>query len=261
MTATISPETIAAPMLRTAHRGTAIPFNRLLRVEWFKTIDTRASRWLLAVVALVTVGTMFAPVIAVDSFDQKAGDYLGLAAFAVNMLLPVVAALVMTSEWSQRSVLTTFTQEPRRRRVILAKAGAVGILAGIATVFAAAVSAGALAVSDGLGRDLSWHVSPSIGIGFVLGIALNVAMGVGFGILLQNTPMAIVAIFALPTAFGLLAIPLKSVGQWIDPNHLSGWVTYGQWDGHVVKIVFGLLLWTALPITVGIMRTMRRDIS
>jgi hypothetical protein len=239
----------------------AIPFGRLVRVEWFKAIDTRASRWLLALVGLVTAGMMVAPVVATGSFNQNTKDFFSFAAFGVCLLLPVVAALVMTSEWSQRSVLTTFMQEPRRRRVVLAKLSAVGILAGLACAFAAAVSTIALAVSDLLGRDVNWHLSPSIGIGFVVGIALNMAMGAGFGAVLHNSATAIVAIFALPTAFALLEGPLHSVGQWIDFNHMSAWIFDGQWDGHVAKIIVQALLWIALPITVGIVRTTRREIN
>ncbi len=260
-TALSAPERVAAPPDRAPATESGIPFRRLLRVEWFKTVDTRASRWLLALVAVVTIGMMFAPVIATHSFEQRPGDYLGFAAFAVSLLLPVIAVLVMTSEWSQRTVLTTFTQEPRRRRVVLAKIGATAILTVLACLFAAAVAAIALAVSGGLGRDVSWHVNTSVAIGAFLGIALNVAMGVGFGALLQRSATAIVMIFALPTAFALLRTPLHAVGTWIDPAYMLEWVTDGHWSGHVAKILVAVLIWIALPITAGVVRTVRREVT
>jgi ABC-2 type transport system permease protein len=238
-----------------------IPFTRLLRVEWLKAIDTRASRWLLAVVALTTVGMMVVHVLATRSFDQTIDGYLSFTAFAVSLLLPVMAVLVMTSEWSQRTVLTTFTQEPRRHRVLFAKMGAAGILTGIACGYAAAVSVIALSVSTGLGHDVSWHLSPSVGIGLCLDVALNVAIGVGLGVLLQKSTIAIVAIFALPTAFSLLATALHSAGQWIDSTVALDWVAKGEWGAHAAKIVVAMLLWIALPITAGIVRTVRREIS
>ena len=40
----------------------------------------------------------------------------------MTVILPIVAILSVTSEWSQRTGLTTFTFEPGRGRVIAAKA-------------------------------------------------------------------------------------------------------------------------------------------
>ena len=98
-----------------------IPFSRLVRVEWTKATDTRAARWLLGLVALSTVGTMLAPILAPTRFDQTYAGYLEVASIAQVILLPVVGILMLTSEWSRRSILTTFTQEPRRIRVVKAK--------------------------------------------------------------------------------------------------------------------------------------------
>ncbi|MDQ1535809.1 MAG: type transport system permease protein, partial [Actinomycetota bacterium] len=98
-----------------------IPFGRLVRVEWSKATDTRAARWLLIAVAATTVGLMLTPILSPSSIDQSYTSYLGFAAIALSILLPVVSILTLTSEWSQRTALTTFTQEPRRLRVVTAK--------------------------------------------------------------------------------------------------------------------------------------------
>ena len=87
----------------------AIPFSRLLRVEWGKATDTRASRWLLAAVAASTVGLMLAPLLSPSSIEQSYTSYLGFAAVALSILLPVVSILTLTSEWSQRTALATLT--------------------------------------------------------------------------------------------------------------------------------------------------------
>jgi len=60
-------------------------------------------------------------VLAPSSIDQTYTSYLAFAAVGLTILLPVVSILTLTSEWSQRTALTTFTQEPRRTRVINAK--------------------------------------------------------------------------------------------------------------------------------------------
>src|SRR4051794_41798190 len=105
MTMSIAPRTYgieAAPSSALA----PIPFPRLVRVEWAKATDPRAARWLLALVALSTAGLMLVPVLAPTSFDQTYASYLGVAAGGVTILLPVVAILMFTGEWSQRSVMT-----------------------------------------------------------------------------------------------------------------------------------------------------------
>ncbi len=123
MSTTIAPRTYTAEASPSAGVG-PIPFRRLLRVEWGKATDTRAARWLLGLVALSTVGMMLAPVLAPASIDQTYTSYLGIAAIALSILLPVVAILMLSGEWSQRTVFTTFTQEPRRIRVVNAKLAA-----------------------------------------------------------------------------------------------------------------------------------------
>ena len=58
--------------------------------------------------------------------------WLAHTVFGINPVafLPVVAILMLTSEWSQRSAFTTFTQEPRRIRVVNAKLAASMVLGG-----------------------------------------------------------------------------------------------------------------------------------
>ena len=87
MTISISPRTHGIEPPPSSALG-PIPFQRLVRVEWAKATDTRAARWLLALVALSTAGMMLAPVLAPTSFDQTYASYLGVAAIALSILLP-----------------------------------------------------------------------------------------------------------------------------------------------------------------------------
>jgi ABC-2 type transport system permease protein len=128
MTTSLSPRTLDIDAAPSAPGP--IPFSRLVRVEWAKATDTRAARWLLALVALSTAGIMLVPVLAPTTFDQTYASYLRVAAFGLTILLPVVAILMLTGEWSQRSVITTFTQEPRRIRVLNAKLAVSVLLSG-----------------------------------------------------------------------------------------------------------------------------------
>jgi ABC-2 type transport system permease protein len=132
---------------------------------------TRAARWLILGVALTTTGLMLAPLLAKNSIDQTQTSYLTFAALALTVLLPVVSILTLTSEWSQRTVLATFTQEPRRARVIKAKVGvAFGALlhntaAAIVLFFALPTAFAAASIAL---KSIGQWIDPSRTFGWVL---------------------------------------------------------------------------------------------
>jgi ABC-2 type transport system permease protein len=237
-----------------------IPFSRLLRVEWSKATDTRAARWLLALVGVSTVGLMLVPVLA-SSVDQTYTSYLGFAAIGLTILLPVVSILTLTSEWNQRTVLTTFTQEPRRTRIVNAKVTVSLLLAGGAAVFGALVTAAGLGVAAASGRELDANLNAGVLVGFVLFMLLNVLTGVAFGALLHNSAAAIALYFALPTAFAFLGIALKSVADWLDTSTTFNWLLRGEWSGHTQQILVSVTIWVAIPLAAGLVRTVRREIN
>ena len=186
MTTSLSPRTLGIDAAPSSAPG-PIPFSRLVRVEWAKATDTRAARWLLALVALSTAGMMLVPVLAPTSFDQTYASYLRVAALALTILLPVVAILMLTGEWSQRSVMTTFTQEPRRIRVLNAKLAASMVLGGGAAVFGGVVTAAGLGLAAASGRALEANLTVGAITGYLLFVLLNVLAGVALGALLQSS--------------------------------------------------------------------------
>jgi ABC-2 type transport system permease protein len=237
---------------------TGIPFARLLRIEWGKATDTRAARWLLALVALSTTGLMLRPLLARD-VEQTFTSYLGFAG-GLTILLPVVAILTLTSEWSQRTVLTTFTQEPRRIRVVLAKVAVSVLLGAAGALFGLLVTVAALAVAAGTGRQVDVDPSAGLILGFGIFVLLNVLSGVAIGALLNNSAAAVVAYFVLPTSFALLGQVVTFVEEWIDSTTTFNWVLLGQPSGHWPQITTSTLLWVVAPLTAGLVRTVRREI-
>jgi ABC-2 type transport system permease protein len=238
-----------------------IPFSRLVRVEWTKATDTRAARWLLALVALSTAGIMLAPILAPKRFDQTYASYLEVASIGLVILLPVVAILMFTGEWSQRSVMTTFTQEPRRIRVLNAKLVASLMLGSGAAVFGGVVTAAGIGLAATSGRALEANLSFGTIAGYLLYLLLNVLGGVAIGALLQNSATAIAAYFALNTAVALLGEISTLVNHWIDTETIWTWVLRNNWGGHVPQILVSVLIWVAVPLAAGVVRTMRRDVG
>ena len=117
-----APVTLAPPSLA-----------RLVQIELRKAVDTRAGRWLLVVIALVALGTAILTAVTGDVGDRNLPHVLGDAVQLASILLPVLGVLLVTSEWSQHTALTTFTLVPRRSRIIAAKLTAGLLLAAAAT--------------------------------------------------------------------------------------------------------------------------------
>jgi hypothetical protein len=238
-----------------------IPFSRLVRVEWAKATDNRAARWLLALCALSTAGVMLVPVLAPSSFDQTYASYLRVAALGLTILLPVVAILMFTGEWSQRSVMTTFTQEPRRVRVLNAKLVVSTVLSGAGAVFGGVVTAAGLGLAAASGRALEADLTVGAITGYLLFVLLNVLAGVALGAMLQSSAIAIAACFALPAAFALLGTASTLVSDWIDMSAPWSWVLENDWAGHVPQISSSIVFWVAVPLAAGVVRTIRRDVT
>lgn len=242
-----------------------VPFTRLAAYEWRKQLDTRAVRWLFVTIAVITAG-----VLAVSALVGEGN--VSFEAFVTNtstplaMLLPIVAILATTAEWSQRTGLTTFTLEPRRLRVVWAKlVTAVG--SGLAFFLVAVVIAALahLAVITFRDADADWGLG-AMTAGMVLMLAIWMVQGVAFGLALQSTPGAIVVYLVVPTILGALTALVQSwenVWPWIDLQTSSMPLIMGdpmggeQW----AQLAVTAAIWVGLPLLVGILRVQRGEIK
>jgi ABC-2 type transport system permease protein len=246
--------------------GEGIPFARLVRAELRKLTDTRASRWLLVAIA-AAIPVVVAVMLAVASpRNLTYSKILDFTQTPQKLLLPALGILVITSEWSQRTGLVTFTLVPSRRRVLLAKATAtLGLgLALIAIAFAAA------AVGNLLGGlrhgDGSWAIGAP-GVGEIVLVQVSALLeGLAFGMLLRVSAAAIAAYYVLPTAWSAVfgtTSGLKHVAPWIDLNAAQGPLyTPGQITGTGwLQLLVASSIWILLPLTAGTIRFLRGEIK
>ena len=190
---------VEMPTTAPPRREVAVPLTRLIGVEGRKQLDTRAGRWLLITIAVVTAIVM-AVLLFVNGGKHSFRELLLATVTPQALLLPIVGILAVTSEWSQRAALVTFTLEPRRGRVAAAKTISALLVAVIALAAAVALAALAHLASIAFrGAQAGWSVPTPVLAGFALVLLLGVAQGVGFGMLLLNTPAAIVTYLVLPT--------------------------------------------------------------
>jgi ABC-2 type transport system permease protein len=252
----IAPAVPARPSL-----DLGIPFTRSLRVEWRKSVDTRAARWLLMSVILLSAVAVAVPLLRPDDSAQTLPGYLVTVSLAVTLLVPVVSILTLTTEWSQRTVLATFTQEPRRGRVLGAKLCSGLGLAALGGAVGFLLAVGGLALSDMLGRDVTWAIAAAELAGYALFVVLSSLMGMAFAALLHNTAAAIVAYLALPTLMTIVSLALTSVRDWVDTARTFGWMLHGDWSGHLPQILTSIGIWVVLPLAAGLVRTLQREVK
>jgi ABC-type transport system involved in multi-copper enzyme maturation permease subunit len=243
-----------------------IGFGRLVHVELRKLVDTRAGRWLIIAIGLITAAVMAVMLFTGDRGDLTFENFTLMSAIPQGVLLPVLGILAVTSEWSQRTGLVTFTLEPRRGRVAAAKLLAAGLVGLLAVALAFAVGALAnlvgMVARDGAG---SWHFGGAMLAGAVLLQVIGVAQGVAFGMLLLNTPAAIVAYFALPMAWSIaggLVSALSPVADWLDLSRTTAPLIDGGLAGQDgLKLAASVGVWVVLPLAVGVWRLLRREVK
>lgn len=242
--------------------GTNIPFGSLVQAELWKATDTRAARWLLAVAVLLTVAAQAVPLAFPHDITQDRASFLTWAALGLTRLLPLALILAMTAEWTERTALTTFTLEPRRGRVLAAKVLAGLGLGVVGGCLAFGIAQAGVAIANAAGRHAAGGWSGPELAGFAAFVVLTSGVGIALGSAVHNTAAAIVTYFALAALSSLLLIPaVQQAGNWVDTTQTFGWVLSGQWSGHLAQIASCAAIWVALPLVIGTVRTIRRDVS
>src|SRR4051794_10372044 len=126
-------------------------FGRLVAVELRKLVDTRAGFWLQAAIVALTVLAVIVRCVVRDAAHHTFAALLYVAVTPAAILLPVAGVLLITSEWSRRTGMITFTLVPVRSRVLSAKLTASLVLAlAMLVVSVAVAAAGALVASPDL---------------------------------------------------------------------------------------------------------------
>lgn len=247
-----------------------IPFTRLLDVEWRKMFDTRSGFWLLAGVGILSLIASGATIIFGNRDTLSFGDFAQAVGIPTTVILPVLGALSVSSEWGQRTALTTFTLVPSRSRVVLAKLFVV-VAVGLVSV-AVALAAGALGNllnSAITGHSPTWDISFGVIMQIVLADQIGMLMAFMLGALLRSSPAAVVGYFVyalvLPGVSGALASAQpwwNHNGPWFDlrtatyPLYDSG-MTGHQWAQLGVSTVF----WLVIPLAIGLRSLLRSEVK
>lgn len=263
MTAT-APAFAPGPAPLTGPAG--VPFGRLLRGELRKLTDTRSGKWLLIAVMALTPVIDAVMLATAKPKSLTYAEFVDVTQSPQKILLPLLGLLSVTTEWSQRTGLVTFTLEPDRMRVLRAKLSAT-LLLGLAVI---AVALTAAAVGNLLGSTLrhgdgSW----AFGLGGFRDILIvqitGLVQGLAFGMLLLISAAAIATYYVLPFLSTLLFTSVsafKGVKGWFDLNSsqdplYNHDITGSGW----AQLSVAVLIWVALPAVAGVLRALRSEIK
>jgi ABC-2 type transport system permease protein len=272
-TATVSPAP-AGSISRARERVVPdpIPTRRIAAVELRKMFDTRAGFWLMMSIGILSVVATTATIIFAPDDELTYEAFAASVGFPMAVVLPMIAVLSVTSEWSQRSALTTFTLIPSRGRVIAIKAAlAVGI--GVASmVLAGAVGAvGNVIGSNIAGVDVSWNVSAADFGLIILANVLGMMVGFMLGVVFRNSPGAIVGYFVFSFVLTGISEALSNAVVWWRDN--ASWLDFNRATGRLFEGADGLtgevwaqvglttLVWVAIPLAIGLRFLMRSEVK
>ncbi len=254
----------------TAGSPRSIPLSRIVVVELRKSFDTRAGLWLLAGIGLAALLTTAAVILFAPSEEFTYATFTLAISVPMSVILPIIAVLSVTAEWSQRSGLTTFTLVPHRGRIIAAKAVGLVMVSGAATLLAFVVGAvGNLAGAAIGGTGTVWDQDAAAPAYWVLSNTLLVLVGFTLGVLIRNSPGAIVAYFiyafVVPPLLTLLAFNQEwfaDLQPWVDPNYsqdalLGGGFTGEQW----IQLAVTTAVWLLVPLTIGVRSLLRSEVK
>ena len=267
MTATIVPPA-TTPARRTAQ---PIPIARLVKVELRKMFNTRSGFWMLVSIGVLSVIATGAVIIFAPDSAVTYESFATAIGFPMSVILPMIAILAVTSEWSQRSGLTTFTLVPSRGRVIGAKAIAT-LLVGVGSM-AVAFAVGALGNVAGsalAGVDTVWDISLSMAPQMVLGNLVGMAIGFTLGVVLRNSAAAIVGYFVVSLVMPGILVLLAQVRSWFED--LQPWI---DWNETQVALFEGAtntgeewamlasttMIWIVVPLVVGLLFLRRSEVK
>jgi ABC-type transport system involved in multi-copper enzyme maturation permease subunit len=249
-----------------------IPLSRLIKVEIRKAFDTLSGRWFSASILIICAIALTLFALFADDGFYDFQDLAGIAGGILGFFLPIILIMLVTAEWGQRTGLVTFTLEPRRSRVVVAKlvAGVLISLGVLVVAFGIAALATGFAglVRDG---DPSWSLDTAFILNYVLANIIGVLVGFVIAILLLNTAASIVVYFiyslVLPIVLGILAATIswfENVPPWIDFNSAQAPMFTGDFklNGEEwAQLAVTGTIWLIIPLTLGILRLLRSEVK
>jgi ABC-2 type transport system permease protein len=225
-----APTTADAPPARLGPPAARAGLGGAIRSELTKIRSVRSTYWTLLALIVVTVGigvlTCFGAVSRPDhgpGFDATMRSLAGL--ILGQLIIVVLGALTITSEYSTGMIRTSLTVQPRRGTLLAAKGlvfAAVSLVTGLVASFLSFFIGQAILSTKHLNVTLGDPNVLRAVIGGGLFLAVCGMLAFGLGTLLRHTAAAITASIALLFVLFVLTNFLPSTWQ----DHVDKWVPF-----------------------------------
>lgn len=273
-TATIAPTSAPGSAAASHPRERAvpapIPFARILGVELRKMFDTRSGFWLMASIVIASVIATTLTIVLGDRGELTFDSFAASVGSPMSVVLPIIGVLAVTSEWSQRTALTTFTLVPSRGRVVGAKLVNAVVIGAVSMLIALGVGAlGNLVSSAITGNEAVWDIPAWTFAQIVLANELGMLLGFALGLLFRNSPAAIVGYFVVNLVLPGISGALASSQEWWRDN--AGWFDVNEtrfllFDSKLttedwVQLGVTSSIWILLPLAIGLWLVMRSEVK
>jgi ABC-2 type transport system permease protein len=251
-------------------RLVTIPMGRITTTELRKMLDTRSGFWTVASIALVSLASTGLVILFADREDVTYRTFAAAISVPMTLILPIIAILSVTAEWSQRSGLTTFALVPHRSRIIAGKLAAAVLIAVVATPVAFAIGAGGNLVGAAIaGVDPVWDLALGNLLTIELANVLGMLVGFMLGVLIRGSAGALVAYFIYQFLLPTLALILAAKQQWFAD--LQPWVDFDFATGALIdgaltsqqwsQLAVTGLIWLVVPLAVGLRLVVRAEVK
>jgi len=249
-----------------------IPTRRIIGVELRKMFDTRSGFWLMMSIGILAVIATAATIIFAPEDELTYEAFAAAIGFPMAVVLPMIAILSVTSEWSQRSALTTFTLVPSRGRVIGIKALCFLIVGVVSMLVAGAVGALGNVVGTAItGVDTTWNIAlADFGL-IILANVLGMLAGFMLGVVFRNSAGAIVGYFVMTLVLPGIGEALRNTSEWFRDN--QSWLDFNIATGRLfegadgltaevwAQVGFTTLVWVLIPLAIGLRFLFRSEIK
>jgi ABC-2 type transport system permease protein len=252
MTAAVASPVHVRPTAR--RTGSSLPMAIWLEVR--KSISTRSG---LSVVVAALLLAPAAVAVAAGTASEHLDNVLGplvVTGLLTALVLVSLGVLSTAGEWSHGSIQTTFLLEPRRGRVMAAKAGAVALMGAMIAVVAAGLSALLLAVME---PSASWDGAGRALLMVAVAGAVFALIGAGVGAAVGNTPGALTGIYLLDLGvLPVLQTVKPEVADKIDPGNAILELAQGTHQALSITI---LVVWVGVALVAGTVMSGRRQVQ